>query len=73
MARKTRIFPKSNQDMKRLKIVTLHKSKVSRDLILRQVKVHKDTYYRTINKMKRKRTWLRKLGSGGNFALQKRG
>ena len=48
MARNTRIFPKSNQEMKRLKIVTLYKSKVSRDLILRQVKVHKGSFVKRL-------------------------
>ena len=68
MAGNTKVFPKSKQRMKRLKIVTLHKSKVAKDVILHQFKVHKATYYCTVNKMKPQRAWLRK----GNFTLQKR-
>ena len=61
MTKNTKIFPKSNQEMRRLKIATHHKSKVDRGMILRQVKIHKATYLSsTINKMKIQRTWIRK-------------
>ena len=52
MARNVKNFPKSNLEIKRLKILTLHKSKMAGDMNYVKFNYTNATYYRTINKMK---------------------
>jgi hypothetical protein len=71
MARSRRSLPKNNQESKRLKVKTLLKASVSRLLTIAIAEVSERTYYRIKDDMKRKRTWLRKKGSGRKSKLKK--
>jgi len=71
MGRRRRNLPKNNQELKRLKAVTLLKAKVPMKLTCQISGVSDRTYYRIKSDLKHRRTWLRKMGSKGNSKLTK--
>jgi len=71
MTRKSRFFPRNNQDLKRVKVRSLLQAGVGRDYIVDVIGISPATYYRIVDDVRERRSSDEKKVLEGGQNLQK--